>query len=324
VVIEDKVYQVNLPGEAATGRNLSQDNEIWLNSDVSWSPDGLRVAYTVSQTHHSALRLYEPPTQHYETLGFDSDSAIAPAWSAACATGLGTTCEIGYKMVMTQSEISPTLVAYNPTTQRRREWQISAEPIVELRWSPDNRLFYRRPSRDFYAAENHETAFELPKGATLGNVSPDLAEMVYYQTFTLSDCQGGQDKCLYLGLWLTKYGQNNATQRQLIYNANMVQPVEGLNYIPTWSAHNFVFFQEGNLVYYDQDKNEAAIYTKSLYGKLRSSPIFAPTGEAVAFVDNQGNGVSNYRLMIINPRLQPIEKMIVTDKGFQILAWLPF
>jgi len=374
VVIEDKIYQVNAPGEAATGHDLLQDDETWLNSAMSWSPDGLHVAYTVahSLTQRSELRLYEPPTQQAERLGFDSDPTIAVAWSHDCAAGLGATCEIGYKTVVTESydlqknltptlsylgegvkspplplnegdvggikggrvsinaspktEISPTLVAYNPTTHSQHEWQISLEPVFELRWSPDNRLFYSRPSRHFYSAESHEAAYHVPKGATVANVSPDMAEMIYYQTFTLSDCQDANRKCVYLGLWLVKYGQNGAAQRQLIYNADLVEPVKGLNYIPTWSrlTHDLVFFQEGNLVYYDQDKNEAAIWYKSLRGKLRSNPIFAPNKQAVAFVDNQGNGVSAYRLMIINPWLQPIEKFIVAENGFQILAWLPF
>jgi hypothetical protein len=40
-------------------------------------------------------------------------------------------------------------------------------------------------------------------------------------------------------------------------------------------------------------------------------------------VDNQGQGYSEYRLVIVNPKLQPIEHVIETKEGFRVLAWLP-
>jgi hypothetical protein len=57
---------------------------------------------------------------------------------------------------------------------------------------------------------------------------------------------------------------------------------------------------------------------------LRSIPVFSPNEDAVAFVDNQGQGYSEYRLVIINPKLQPIEHVIDnTQEGLRVLAWLP-
>jgi hypothetical protein len=40
-------------------------------------------------------------------------------------------------------------------------------------------------------------------------------------------------------------------------------------------------------------------------------------------VDNQGHGFSEYRLVIVNPKLQPVEHIIDTQQSFLVLAWLP-
>ncbi|HRX01484.1 MAG TPA: hypothetical protein P5280_18470, partial [Cyclobacteriaceae bacterium] len=85
----------------------------------------------------------------------------------------------------------------------------------------------------------------------------------------------------------------------------------------------FVFFQEGQLIYYDLAEGEATIWYRSINGKLRSIPVFSPNEEAVAFVDDEGRGFSEYRLVIVNPKLQPVEHIIETDSGFKVLAWLP-
>jgi hypothetical protein len=77
------------------------------------------------------------------------------------------------------------------------------------------------------------------------------------------------------------------------------------------------------LIHYSLEQQEATIWYKSLTGKLRSVPVFSPNEEAVAFVDNQGQGFSEYRLIVVNPKLQPVEHIIDTKSGFRILAWLP-
>jgi hypothetical protein len=41
-------------------------------------------------------------------------------------------------------------------------------------------------------------------------------------------------------------------------------------------------------------------------------------------VDNQGQGYSEYRLVVVNPKLQLVEHIIETDTGFRLLAWLPW
>jgi Tol biopolymer transport system component len=159
-------------------------------------------------------------------------------------------------------------------------------------------------------------------------MSPDAHYTVYYQPFTLTDCQGQAQagQCLHLGVWLATSG-DAAEEPELIYSVDLSEADQtgGLNFIPTWSpqGNSFVFFQEGRLIHYDIERKEAMIWYKPVSGKLRSVPIFSPNEEAVAFVDNQGQGFSEYRLVIVNPKLQPVEHIIDTQQSFLVLAWLP-
>jgi len=140
---------------------------------------------------------------------------------------------------------------------------------------------------------------------------------------------------LHLGVWLVQTGDGNKDKdededededRRLIYSVNLADESRtgGLNFVPIWRADGnaFVFFQDGELIHYDLEKQEGTIWYKPVRGKLRSVPVFSHDGEAVAFIDNQGQGFSEYRLVIINPRLQPVEEVLQED-NFKILAWLP-
>ena len=159
----------------------------------------------------------------------------------------------------------------------------------------------------------------------MANISPDAHYTVFYQPFTIANCQAAaQDDCLHLGVWISEKGDSGTPH--LIYNQDLDQAnSEGLSFIPIWSTNSdaFVFFQNGRLIYYDLTTKEATIWYKPVQGKLRSVPVFSPNEEAVAFVDNQGQGFSEYRLVVVNPRLQPVEHIIETNSGFRLLAWLP-
>ena len=106
---------------------------------------------------------------------------------------------------------------------------------------------------------------------------------------------------------------------------SQAEQTEGLNFIPTWSPSGraFVLFQGGRLIHYDLETGEATIWYKPLSGKLRSLPVFSPNEEAVAFVDDQGEGATGHRLLVINPKLEPLEEVIQGEKSFKVLAWLP-
>ena len=321
------VAQAQLPIDTGFG---------WVNNPVSWSPDGIHLAYSVthSQSGQSELIVYDVSSNEVKVRGSDVDSTITVAWSSGCAAGLeAVDCELSYKKVPTQigDELSSTLVGYTPVTRQVREWIIPPEPIFELRWSPQGELLYSQPKRYFKRAEDHNSAFELPPGGRLANMSPDARFAVYYQPFTLSDCQRQVevDRCLHLGVWISPENspENSNEDPSLVYSVNLseAQAEGGLNFIPTWSPDggSFVFFQEGQLIHYDLAKQEATIWYKPVIGKLRSIPVFSPNEEAVAFVDNEGQGFSEYRLVVVNPRLQPVEEIIETNDGFRILAWLP-
>jgi hypothetical protein len=224
-------------------------------------------------------------------------------------------------------EVAPRLVALNLATGAEQSWEIAAESIFEIRWTAADRLLYSRPKRHFRYAEDGTPAYVIPAASQLANISSEGRYSVYYQPFTLADCPAGSEaeNCMHLGVWLSA-NNDDQNEPKLIYSTNLSEPqVQGLNFVPVWSpfGNGFVFFQDGKLIYYDLPRQEATIWHKSVGDKLRSLPVFSPNEEAVAFVDNAGQGFSEYRLVVVNPRLQPIEHIIDTKTSFQVLAWLP-
>lgn len=329
VLVSNRLYRLELGVSATTTAQPDLpvgDGFQWKNGVVSWSPDGVHLAYSVynTKTKQAELRVISAETGEIIIKAGDVDPAVAVTWNAACANGLeAARCEIGYKkMPIRGSEpgAPATLIGFSPASGKVRQWLVTQERLFELQWGPDGILLYSRPSRHFLRADDHSPAYHMPKGAELADLSPDGRYTVYYQPFTLEGCDS--DNCLNLGVWLD---DQTADEPSLIYNVDLNHQEKGLNFIPVWrnDSRAFVFFQEGKLIYYDVEKGEATIWYKSLGGKLRSLPVFSPNEEAVAFVDNQSQGYSEYRLLVINPRLQPVEHVIDTRQGFRVLAWLP-
>jgi len=306
----------------------------WIDgAAVSWSPDGGWLAYSVFDVanNQAELRIVNVESGETRVLATGVDPKIAPAWSAGCAAGPDqANCEVAYKtkpVNVGEVEVVPSLAALNLATGAERVWEIPAEPIFELHWTAADELLYSRPKRHFRYAENGTPAYPIPSASQLANMSPDARYTVYYQPFTLADCPASNERadCMHVGVWLTT-NDNGQNEPRLIYSTNLSEPqARGLNFVPVWSpfGNGFVFFQDGKLIYYDLQRQEAAIWHKSLGDKLRSLPVFSPNEEAVAFVDNAGQGFSEYRLLVVNPRLQPIEHIIDTKTGFRVLAWLP-
>lgn len=305
----------------------------WIDDGkVSWSPDGRHLAYAVfdEAKNQAELRLHNAATGQAQTLATGVDPSVAPAWTTGCASGVDAAdCQLAFNTQPANigvEEVLPAVVALYLATGEQSEWELTAGPVFELRWTVAGQLLYSRPKRHFRHVEDHTPAYKIPLASQLGSMSPDGRYTIYYQPFTVADCQADtEEECLHLGVWLTDARAQNDDPR-LIYSLNLAEARRaGLNFIPIWApdVRSFVFFQAGNLIYYDLDQQEATIWYKSLNGKLRSVPVFSPNEEAVAFVDNQGQGFSEYRLMVVNPRLQPIEHIIETDGGFRILAWLP-
>jgi hypothetical protein len=335
VAIDAVVYQIEF---AAGGNNITaiplpvDTNFRWAGTAASWSPDGVHYAYFVASTENqpAELNVYNVATRRLIIKAPEADPTIAVAWTADCARGVvASGCKLGYKKLpaSAESQALPVLASYTPATNEVHQWAIAPEKIFELRWSPTGVLLYSRPKRHFLTVQDHTPAYQLPPGARLANMSPDGYYTVYYQPFKLKDCQppetAASDACLHLGVWLA---QPDA-EHKLIYSVDLSQAEQtgGLNFVPTWSPSGraFVFFQGGRLIHYDLEKGEATIWYKPLPGKLRSIPVFSSNEDAVAFVDDQGQGLSDYRLLVINPKLEPIDHVIQAEKGFKVLAWLP-
>ena len=332
VVANERVYRIDLGVGVSTvsESRLPLDESVFWHYDtpVSWSPDGQHFAYTVTDkaTKQPELRVYNMSTGSQKITAPNVDPSVAVTWTDACADGLNATgCELGYKMLPEEGETLPSLVGFAPGSGEVRRWNVSPEEIFELRWGPDGVLQYSRPKRQFIGAEDHTPVFEIPEGSKLANSSPDSDFVVFYQPFTLSDCED-TEACMHLGVWVSQQlEQSDESKPRLIYSINLDKQVGGLNFVPVWSpgAETFVFVQDGKLIHYDLQEQEAAIWYESLMGKFRSLPVFSPNGDGVAFVDNQGQGFSDYRLVVVNPGYKPVEHIVETEDGFRILAWLP-
>ncbi len=332
VLVGQRLYRLDIGagGSSVTELALPAPAGLrWRDTAASWSPDGQHLAYSLYNEQSDAfdLQLLDAAGGKIVLQAEGIDPDVGVAWSAGCAEGLYVeSCKIGYKRMPNQQERGglATLVGYTPATQAVEQWSVSPEPLYELQWNADGGLLYSRPKRHFFRADTHEPAYTMPESAQLANMSPDSQYTVYYQPFTLEGCpaDAATNNCLNLGVWLQS---NVAEERSLIYNLALNDQQGGMNFIPVWSpfGRQFVFFQDGRLINYDIAKAEATIWYRGLNGKLRSAPVFSPNEEAVAFVDSQGQGYSNYRLLVINPRLQPVEHIIETDNGFRVLAWLP-
>lgn len=331
VLVSQRLYQVAVGAGGSHAAESALPVPVglrWRDTAVSWSPDGQHLAYSLynEETDTFNLQVVDAASGQIVLQAEGIDPDVAVAWTAGCAEGLNVeTCKLGYKKMPAQNGqgVLATLIGYTPATQAVEQWSISPEPIFELRWADDGVLLYSRPKRHFIRADDREPAYDMPASAQLANLSPNSQYTVYYQPFTLEGCQAADtNNCLNLGVWLQS---NAAENRTLIYNLPVNDQIGGLNFIPVWSpfGNQFVFFQDGKLINYDLTKQEATIWYKGLTGKLRSVPVFSPNEEAVAFVDSQGQGFSNYRLLVVNPRLQPVEHIIDTNNGFTVLAWLP-
>ena len=332
IVVGSRLYRVDVGAGGSEVRELSLpvgEEYVWVDSPVSWSPDGYHVAYNLMRKDPERFDLFviSPGDEQVKIKAEDTDPDIAVAWTPGCAEGLtAPDCRIGYKKMPGQQEqggFLASLIGYTPATEKVEQWSITPDRIFELRWSADGELYYSRPKRHFLHASDHSPAFRMPQGSQLANISPEGRYTVYYQPFTLEGCES--DACIQLGVWLESAIPTDRADRRLIYNLPVSEQSGGLNFIPVWSndGRSFVFFQNGQLIHYDVEKDEGTIWYKEVGDKLRSIPEFSPDGEAVAFVDNRGQGHSDYRLLVINPRLDPVEHVIETETGFKVLAWLP-
>ncbi len=318
VVVKDRLYRAGQRGQSTLVRLLTDDpNVAWLRQPVSWSPDGARFVYPVlnQQTEQVELHYQHVDSPSLQVLAVNVDERVKAAWSSGCAAGGASDCRLAYR------QATGEVVALNMATFTTQRWSLGeSQSVVALRWSAGGGLLYSPNLPHFRGVTDDQPPYHLPASAKLAGLSPQMGQMVYYHPFRRKGCAD----CLYLGVWLQQHRAE--TPPKLVYQVDLSTPsADGLTFVPTWSTveDGFVFFQDGKMIFYDVTKKQAAMWHQSLLGRLRSKPVFSPNRRAVAFVDNQGQGVSEYRLVIVDPRLKPIEKIIVTESVFQVLTWLP-
>ncbi len=339
VVVGDRLYTVGGREDITRKTIPLEEGAHWPDAAVSWSPDGIHLAYSVIKTPHhlTELRLYNALTAETKIIAAVVDPTIPIAWTVGCAQGLETAvCQLGYKIITPKpveiitpspAEDNNWLVALTPLNGEQRIWLISEGPIFELGWTADNTLLYSRPKHYFYRVEDGAPAYHILPGSQLANLSPHGRYTVYYEAFTQKECQAERPwgGCWYLGVWLANADKGKIEQR-LIHSLDLSQvKANQLSFDPVWTpqAEAFVFAQAGQLIYYEVKRQEAVVWSSSLQGQLVSPPVFSPHGGAVALAVQPESNSSEYRLLVINPQLKPIEHHLNAQKGFRVLAWLP-
>jgi hypothetical protein len=354
VAAAEKLYPVGGGGEA---EKMALLEGVGQDSALSWSPDGLHLAYTTlpAGSNQTELRLYNVATGETKKIASDVDPALAVAWSRGCVAGLAAAaCQLGYRAIRPDvagdqswphlvvpawaSELRPEirlaknkaqsqLVTLTPLTGAQQVWPVPGGPIFELSWAADNTLLYSQPQHYFRRVQDYSPAYQISPGSQLANMSLDGRYTVYYEPFTQKECQAERPKggCWYLGVWLAG-GEPQQVKRQLIYSVELTQAGEGMLITdPFWSpgGEAFAFFREGKLIYYDLDRREGTIWYQSLRGRLASAPVFSPNAEAIAFVYQSDQGSRQYHLLVLNPQFKPLEHLIEAQEGLRVLAWLP-
>jgi hypothetical protein len=326
----------------------------WLDAAVSWSPDGLHLAYPVLPRDHAQieLRVHNAASGETRLLASGIDPGVAVAWTAGCIAGLeASACQVGYKLAAapaTQASLRsrPVIPAWadelpaaslarpfaqlatmRPLTGEQQTWPLPVEAIFELRWTADNTFLYSQPEHYFHRVRDNTPAYQISPGSQLANMSPNGRFTIYYEPFTQKECQAERPKggCWYLGIWLADGGPAKV-QRSLLYSRELSQAGAGrLNADPFWSPRGdaFVLVREGQLIYYNLKIREAASWYQSLRGQLTSAPAFSPQGEALALAYHDPETPLRYHLLVINPQFKPLEHIIDAQEGFRVLAWLP-
>lgn len=337
VAVGPTLYHIHADGTTAAAPIPLDAGVRWIDARVSWSPDGLNLAYAVilKLNRLTELRLYNAATGQTKVIAAVVDPTLPVVWSPGCAAGLDSpTCQLGFKLIVPAfvetalaqpAAESNWLVAYDTPTGAQHIWYVPGDPISTLRWNYAGSLLYSRPADTFYRAQDRTPAAPISPGSQAVGLSPDGRYTVYYESSTHKECQAErpQGKCWYLDVWLAG---NSPANRRLIYSADLAQAEPGRPDLkPVWSLHGeaLVWVQAGQLLHYEVPQPQAQLWYAGLQAQLTSAPVFSPYGRAVALVDQAQAGSPEYRLLVIDPRLQPLEHLITAQRGFHVLAWLP-
>jgi hypothetical protein len=337
IAVGQTIYRLH-PDGTTTQSTIPLDSQVkWNDSVMSWSPDGVHLAYNVilKLNRLTELRVYNLVTGETKVIAAVVDPTLPVAWSAGCAQGLlAAGCQLGFKLIVpkfvtlvtTRSpDQSNWLIGFNPLTGKQQIWFVAGAPIKRLRWAYDNTLLYSQLANYFYRTVNNRPAYHISPGSQPAAMSADGRYTVYYESFTLKECQAERPTggCWYLGVWVV---DDNLIDRRFIYSADLAQAkADQLNLDPQWSPRGeaFVFIQAGQLLYYNFTQNRADVWYSGLQAQLVSGPVYSANGAGVALVDKGKGDSPAYRLLVIDPQLKPVEHEIKAQQGFQVLVWLP-
>lgn len=315
-----------------------QQNDFWINSTVSWSPDGFHLVYTVANraTGQTELRLVNAFTLESQTLAGNADPSTKPVWSRTCALAYDSPqCHLAYRESLPREGASgPRLVALTPSLNISRTWIITGQIVPTLAWLPDDRLIYSRNSIEIdlsavYAGDQSPVV-NLPDGRQATGALSRANRVVYYEDYRTGSlsCKLTNlikaDACQRRGIWLSDY---QGGEPRLIYSVEAGSRRGGYNAGPIWSPNEeaFIMFDEGRVIYRDANAQRTEIWYEGVRSGPRARPVFSPDGQAVALViggdpDTVGSGG---QLLIAGHRIKPVILNLESKKGLRVIAWLP-
>lgn len=322
VIIGHVIYQIS-------GRGIilpAFPNSEWLNAPVSWSPDGVSLAYFVSERESGqrSLLIYNTALNLLWRAAPNVDEAVKPAWSSGCRETGSTQCMLAYGQKASAGQKGTPIAVLNLNSGQTDETTIAAGYGNVLRWSDDNHLYYGGRLGWFSALDGSQVGDTgaLQRGTPLF-VSPTIDYVIFSDdpaTRFPTQAEVGRE------IWLNSVSAHTS---RLIYafppqtETNSHRAFEVL-----WSPHqnSVAVFNKDHLIYYDLAEENPTILTDIGPFDRIMGYAFSPDGDSVAIVGGFFPDTSEkpyHILFVTGTSGQPVTLIPRTKDPILVLAWLP-